>query len=118
MTRPTLHRPRHRSRGALVRGLWVLLLPLFLVLAQHGALLHELSHQIAGDATEQNHPQHGQAPCPLCQAFAPIGDLAAADPAPAVAAPALRFHHAEAADRGTRSAAVPAQRNRGPPVIA
>lgn len=118
MTRPALPRPHHRPRGAVLRGLWALLLPLLLVLAQHGALLHELSHQIAGDATEQNHPQHGQGPCQLCQAFAQVGDLAAATPVVAPAAPALRFHHAEAADVPTRSAATPAQRNRGPPVLA
>lgn len=102
----------------MARGLWVFLLPLLLVLAQHGALLHELSHQIAGDASEQNHLQHGQVPCPLCQAFATVGDLASAGPAPDAAAPALHFHHAGATALDTRSAAVPAQRNRGPPVVA
>jgi hypothetical protein len=103
----------------MLRGLWVFLLPLLLALTQHGAVLHELGHQMAGDAAEQNHSHHGQGPCQLCQAFAhQVGDLAGSDPAAAVAAPALRFHHAEAAAVSPRTAATPAQRNRGPPVVA
>lgn len=118
MARPALPRSSSRLRGGLARGLFVVLLPLWLVLAQQGALLHELGHQIAGDAVEHHHPQHGQAPCPLCQVFAQVSDLVGAVPAPTVPAPALRFHHAPAAEVATRSAAVPAQRSRGPPVMA
>jgi hypothetical protein len=96
-----------------------LLLPLLLVIAQQGALLHELSHWSGASAETQQRDK--QAPnsdaCNLCLAFAGIGSGAAPAHTPASLladlsdAPALPVLAAQIA------AELPAARGRGPPLL-
>lgn len=101
------------TAGGLCRNL---LLPLLLLMAQQGALLHELSHCARPEAHGQRDPQHPDADhCDLCLAFAQIASAAPA----AVAVPALRadlsFHRAVPIPASDGSKERPSPRNRGPP---
>jgi len=93
-----------------------LLLPLLLVLAQQGALLHELSHYTAPDTLDEGDQQTpDKHPCELCLAFAHIGSTATTDiVVPALLAD-LSFAPFFAAAATVAAAALPARRNRGPP---
>src|SRR5580700_531883 len=98
---------------------WVL--SLLLLVAQHGAVLHELSHLSHGTSThgpvlERSDPPADNSACPTCQAFSQVANPATASsmvlaycPAPLIAAldPAYAILGAE----------IPTPRSRGPPQV-
>jgi hypothetical protein len=94
-----------------------LMLPLLLIVAQQGAVLHELSHY----AATETHDGKKQSPrgdvCDLCLAFAHVGS--AATP-PSVVAPLLtHLSHQLTPVLPVYAAAteLPAERSRGPPLF-
>jgi hypothetical protein len=99
-----------------------LLLPLLLVLSQHGAWLHELSHaayaanphQVSVQQA-QNCLEHGV--CPSCQSFGQLGSALAGSVA-TIAAPVLAHCPQTELQYLSPSAQLPAPRNRGPPLPA
>lgn len=111
--------PTHRSSRLVAR----LLLAALLLLAQHGAWVHELGHLASAQAGA--HAQPGSdvphAPvdlCRLCLVFAQIGSAAA--PQAGAMPPATQLAYAQplAAPNGAlRSAALP-PRSRDPPALA
>jgi len=94
-----------------------LLVPLLLVIAQQGAMLHELSHYAPTEAVGDSKKQSPRGDvCELCLAFAQIGSAA---PAPSVVAPLLPdLIHELAPVKPVRleAAELPAERSRGPPL--
>jgi hypothetical protein len=101
--------------------LW-LLLPLLLVLSQHGAWLHELSHlayaarphQTAVQASPQS-VENGV--CPSCQSFGQLGSALSSSVA---AIATLLIQHCPQAEPqySSPAAQLAAPRNRGPPHLA
>jgi hypothetical protein len=107
------------------KSLLSLLLPLFLLLAQQGAILHELAHFAADQRTQRADIQQGQQPspqqapgttCEKCVVFAHLSGAVMPD-IPAIDMPRLAFalHGHVAFSR--RNAEIPAARSRGPPVF-
>jgi hypothetical protein len=95
-----------------------LLLPLLLLFAQHGELLHELSHYAKPEAQQDGGKQHPQAGhCHLCLAFAQVDSTAAPDAVAVHLLGDLSFLQATAALASDRTAERPARRNRGPPTF-
>ena len=105
------------SAGMLCRSL---LLPLLLLLAQQGAVLHGLSHYGAPHASDkrgepERQPSHS-GPCELCLAFAHLD--AAATPGPVVVAlPVLGFEVVAVSPVLTRALPAPPEQSRGPPTL-
>jgi hypothetical protein len=102
-----------------------LLLPLFLLLAQQGAILHELGHFASDQRTQRAHLQQRQQPspqqapgtlCEKCVVFAHLSGALLPD-VPAVDVPLLAFALASQVAFSRRNADIPAARSRGPPVI-
>jgi hypothetical protein len=96
-----------------------LLLALALLLAQQGALLHQVSHDAAAatqsDFDDGRHANSG--PCIVCVAFAGIGASAAPSAVQPVLLDRLAFEHGAAQADSHRSLEAPAQRSRGPPAF-
>jgi hypothetical protein len=99
-----------------------LLLPILLLLAQQGAVLHELGHfaadvEQAQSRGKQPGPQQPPgAPCEKCVVFAHL--LGAVAPSiPAIVVPQLTFVLFGRVVEAQRSADSPSARNRGPPVV-
>jgi hypothetical protein len=94
-----------------------LLLPLLLLLAQQGAVLHELGHHIspAGHETFGDTAHGGLEACDLCLGFAQLGSTATMASARTPLLAALSFHLAPAALPTFRAAEAPALHSRGPP---
>ena len=90
-----------------------LLLPVLLLVAQHGALLHEFSHYGArGDGDPLHSIGH---PCELCLAFAQVESTATHDFAPPALLDGLSFARVVLAPATPGIAQLVSQRNRGPP---
>jgi hypothetical protein len=99
-----------------------LLLPLLLVLSQHGAWLHELSHATYAASAHQVTVQQAEASfenglCPSCQSFGQLGSALAGSLAAACApvshsCPQAQPQYAQPAPD------LPAARSRGPPLLA
>lgn len=100
------------------------LLPILLVLAQQGAILHELGHSRSAailaalrvQANTQNQNQPPGAPCETCLVYAQLAG-AITPHVPAFVAPHLAYdfwQQAEVAQRGTD---IPSARSRGPPIL-
>jgi hypothetical protein len=109
---------RRRLRGAAraLRRLWyALLLPLLLVGAQHGALLHELGHHTGAQAQHAGDEPDGDTPCALCLAYAQVASAASAAPGPLPLLTALAFALAAEAGFRARPGTAPVPHNRGPP---
>ena len=105
------------SPGMLWRSL---LLPLLLLIAQQGAVLHGLSHFIATHSSDRrSEPERQQphsGPCELCLAFAHLD--AAAKPQPlATLPPVLGFEVVDVSRVLTRPLPVPPEQSRGPPTF-
>jgi hypothetical protein len=94
------------------------LLPLLLLLAQQGAVLHELSHypatEVGGDSKSQT--SHGDI-CGLCLAFAQVDSAAAPDVSVPLLLAELSFELAPVAPVHVGATQLPAQRSRGPPSV-
>jgi len=121
--RAGMMRSRLVRRGAsrLGRRSWAawcrsLVLPLLLLFAQQGALLHELSHYAGSDPQGAAHKQspRGEA-CELCLAFAQVDAAVAPHDAVAPLLGDLSFERATAPRLVARAADLPSLRNRGPP---
>lgn len=97
----------------------VLALPLLVLFAQQGALLHELSHlYYAGQASGQQLHQDEQLPddssCPTCQSFAQVAHPASGS-APALTLPPAALPLCPDPSYRIAAADAPAPRSRGPP---
>lgn len=100
----------------------LLLLPLLLVLSQHGAWLHELSHAAYAANPHQSTVQRSDAPaehglCPGCQSFGQLGGALAGSPA-TVRPPLARICPQLDPQYSQPAAQLSAPRNRGPPRLA
>lgn len=99
-----------------------LLLPLLLILSQHGAWLHALSHAAYAAnphrvSVEQAQNSFESGVCPSCQSFGQLGSALCSSPATAPT-PATS-HCPQTARRYSQPAPpLPAPRNRGPPLLA
>jgi hypothetical protein len=96
------------------------LLSLFLLLAQHGALLHELGHLASGSAAgasvhADEHAFDGRS-CPTCQAFSQVASAVGAHASAFSVPPAAIVRVPES---GSTLATVdsPRPRSRGPPLV-
>lgn len=99
-----------------------LLLPLLLVLSQHGAWLHQLSHAAYAANPHQATVQQAQnslenGVCPSCQSFGQLGSALTGSVVALVAAVLPQCPPTEL-QYSSPSAKLPAPRNRGPPLLA
>lgn len=111
---------RMSTRFPLLRRLTLsVLLPLTLLLAQQGAMLHEWSHwhaaKAAADAQVEAAGAADRDLCLTCLGFAQIAGLAKFDVAVLPAPPALRHFFQAQQVRHVADAAIPPARSRGPP---
>jgi hypothetical protein len=116
-----MDRTLHPSTAIRRTRLW-LLLPLLLVLSQHGAWLHALSHaSYAANphrvTVEQAQSSFEDGVCPSCQSFGQLGS-ALCSSAAALPAPASSICPQTAPRYSQPAAQLPAPRNRGPPLLA
>lgn len=95
---------------------WALLLPLFLLFAQQGELLHEYSHDgrpVSSSQKKAPVPEH----CQLCLAYAHLAGVARPD----LAAPSLLsnlvFHFAPVVAVASAETPAAQPRSRGPPTL-
>ncbi|HTW37716.1 MAG TPA: hypothetical protein VMD49_04030 [Steroidobacteraceae bacterium] len=96
-------------------------LPLLVLFAQQGALLHELSHvYYAGQASGRQLHQDEQLPddssCPTCQSFAQVAHPASGSAPVVVVPPAVDLPCPDPSYR-IAAADAPRPRSRGPPQI-
>lgn len=98
------------------RAFWVWLLPVFLLLAQQGQYRHELGHDQKHRSTSQKQAAPESEPCALCAAFAQLSGAARPEPPPAMLLAGLRFHCVAEPAHIDAEPALPAARNRGPPI--
>ncbi len=99
-----------------------LLLPLLLLLSQHGAWLHELSHLAYAAHPHQVSARQSEASfengvCPSCQSFGQLGSALASSLA-ALPAPVIQLCPQTEPPYSQPSARPTAPRNRGPPRLA
>lgn len=94
-----------------------LLLPLFLLISQQGALLHELSHYQHSGQTEHQKQHPGGEHCKACLSFAHIAGAAKTESLSVPLLVNLSFHYAAAIWSGFAEAPAPAPRSRGPPAF-
>lgn len=111
----TVHPAVRCASPSLRRLCRTLLLPLLLLLAQQGALLHELSHYAAPTTQAEGGKKRATGPCELCMAFAQVQSATgpAAVPLPLLAG--LGFQRVERAPVAARTTTPLTPRNRGPP---
>src|SRR5260221_6982924 len=104
----TVHRANWLSGLPLRELCRSLLLPLLLVFAQQGALLHELSHYTASETQGNSKKQssRGEA-CELCLAFAQVDSAAKPDLAVPALLANLSFKLAPATTASTFAAELP-----------
>jgi hypothetical protein len=96
-----------------------LALPLLVLFAQQGALLHELSHtyysgHVLGSQLHQDEQLPDNASCPTCQAFAQIAHPAVGS-AVVLAAPPATYLSNPCPSYRMADADAPTPRSRGPP---
>jgi hypothetical protein len=103
------------------RRSWTWVLSLLLLLAQHGAVLHELSHLSHGTATHgamldvsDQLPDNGS--CPTCQAFSQVANPATASAVVLVLSPADLIPTLDPS-YAIVGAETPTPRSRGPPQV-
>jgi len=99
-------------------SLW-LLLSLLLVIAQQGAVAHEISHYV--DDAKQSQQKNKQSPadklCEKCLAFAQIAGAVHAEPPVLALLALLTYDYTPQAPGAVIAAEAPACRNRGPPAL-
>lgn len=110
---PRLFRP---GAPSLLKALRTLLIPLLLLFAQQGALLHGLSH-VGTEQTQPGGKKHSTEACQLCQAFSQIesAEKAAAQSLPLL--PGLSFALQPSALPASHAATRQGPNNRGPPLF-
>ncbi len=93
------------------------MLPLLLLVAQQGAVLHELSHY----AASESHDGKKQSPrgdvCDLCLAFAQVGSAAAPQRVVAPLLADLSYQLTPVLPVYAGGIYLPAERSRGPPLF-
>ena len=114
--------PKLHQMSAMRRMRACLLLPLLLILSQHGAWLHALSHAVYAAQPHQVLVQQPQdrlesGVCPACQSFGQLGS-ALSGPVAAFAASPTRSAPKTDPQYSSPAARRPAPRNRGPPLPA
>lgn len=116
--------PLHWAR-MIRKYLFSFLLPVLLLLAQQGAVVHELGHFALDQSARRADPRQGQqrspqqAPgttCEKCVVFAHLSGAVLPD-VPAIDVPLLAFALRGHVTFSRRNADVPAARSRGPPRI-
>jgi hypothetical protein len=111
-----VHPSRWLSNLSLGRVCGGLVLSLLLLFAQHGALLHELSHVAAPQPQDAGEKQRSAGhPCELCLAFAQVDSTATSDVAVPALLAGLSFVSIAAPASTLVAAELPSLRNRGPP---
>lgn len=98
---------------------WVLLLPLFLLFAQQGQLLHEYGHDgrpVSSAQFEKKAPAPSEH-CPLCLAYAHLAGVARPDLAAPTFLSDLDFHFAPVAAVFGVDTPAAQSRSRGPPSL-
>src|ERR1700689_3054209 len=100
------------------RSRLALALPLLLIFAQQGAMLHELSliHRAGTDQVRYEGSALGAKVCETCLAFAQVGNPASAPVAALPAVAAVR-HYAPDPSFSITAAEAPPPRSRGPPPV-
>ena len=95
---------------------WALLLPLLLLFAQQGELLHEYSHyrQPPSSSSQQKAPAQSDA-CSQCLAYAHLSGVAKPEIAAPLLLAGLAFHFALGAEPASVDVRVAPPRSRGPP---
>jgi hypothetical protein len=95
-----------------------LILPLLLVFAQQGAMLHELSHLRNAGSTPVRYEANslGDKLCETCAAFSQVGNPASA-PTANLASVEVAKHVASEPTYSIVGAQAPAPRSRGPPHV-
>ncbi len=99
----------------------ILLLPLLLLFAQQGVLLHEMNHSAAYDtdtrhqSEKQEQDSHGEF-CELCLAFAQVGSAAASGAGVPELLADLAFDHALPGPDHGGTTELTTPRSRGPPI--
>lgn len=96
---------------------WGLLFASALLIAQHGASVHALSHYFESETENQSDKQHSHSHhCQLCLAFAQINSGAAPEIVIPVFLPNASFEPFTTACSLIGAADLPSPRNRGPPL--
>jgi hypothetical protein len=95
---------------------WALLLPLLLLFAQQGELLHEYGHyrQPASSSTQPKAPSQSEV-CSQCLAYAHLSGVAKPEITAPVLLAGLGFHFALRAEPASVDVRVARARSRGPP---
>ncbi len=92
-------------------------MPVFLLLAQQGQYRHELGHdRSAASSSSKKQAAPESEPCALCAAFAQLSGAARPEARAAVLLVGLSFHTAAEPAHVGAQPALPAARNRGPPI--
>lgn len=94
-----------------------LLIPLLLLIAQQGVLLHGLSHVGTELTQEQGGKKHSTTPCELCQAFSQIESAETAAVQALLLLPGLSFALQSSPRISSRTANRLGPNNRGPPLF-
>jgi len=94
---------------------WTLLLPLLLLFAQQGELLHEYGHyRQPASSSSQKAPAQSDA-CSQCLAYAHLSGVAKPEIAVPLLLAGLAFHFALGAEPASADVRVARARSRGPP---
>ena len=111
-----MRRASRHKRWQWMRLFRSLFVPLLLVVAQQGALLHELSHYATAETTGDSKKQSPRSDvCDLCLAFAQIGSAAPTQHVGAPLLAGLSHELAPVAPVLVEAVQLPAERSRGPP---
>jgi len=107
---------------SLIRRLTLsILMPFILLLTQHGALMHELSHWHPVTTAASPEPEVRALDvdhdiCLTCLSFAQVGGLAKFEALAAPEADGLKYHFASEPVRSVAESSLPVARSRGPPL--
>ena len=107
---------RHRHAPTFRRLRWALLMPIVLLLAQQGALVHEYGHRVVASASGSKEAPAAPDRCPVCLAYAHLCGAVAVDAAVVPLLSHLAFHFAPRNVGASIDPRLAEPRNRGPPV--
>lgn len=113
-----MHRARRLSGLPWRKLCRSLLFPFLLLLAQQGALLHELSHYDAPATQDRNKKQSSRVEaCELCLGFAQVDAAATPDVVVSPLRADLSYHAVRMPATHVGRVLRPSRRNRGPPPL-